>query len=93
MNDVFRWLTQDSMGQKVGIGLLFALALILIYAAASMLKWASEHFKPLMFSAFVIAGTVYLGIVFNVGWEVWAVLIGVCVATVGGIGYAMANKA
>ena len=65
---------------------------LLVDASASMLKWAGENIKPLMFAALVIGGIVYLGIIFNVGWEIWAVFIGICIATVGAIGFAMANK-
>ena len=91
MNDIIQWLMHDSTGKKVGLGLLFAVALIVSYAGASMLKWASEHFKPIMFAALVIAGAVYLGIVLNAGWELWAVIIGGCIAGVGAIGYAMSR--
>ena len=59
-NDAFSWLTQDPIGKKVGIGLLIALGIVAIYAAASMLKWAGENIKPLMFCALVIGGVVYL---------------------------------
>ena len=91
-NDAFSWLTQDPIGKKVGIGLLIALGIVAIYAAASMLKWAGENIKPLMFCALVIGGVVYLGILFNVGWEIWAIFGGICLATLGAIGFAMANK-
>ena len=37
------------------------------------------------------AGAAYLGIVLNAGWEIWAVIIGACIAAVGALGYAMSR--
>ena len=68
------WFTTDPVGQKVGLGVVVVVALIVLYFVLRSMRWAAARWKSMLGLAVVLA-LVYYGVVFvfNLGFIGWIV--------------------